>query len=993
MKRLVFTYLLIFSVALFQSLDSWSATRTSVGTGNWNNGGTWDTGIPGSGDVAIIAQGDTVTLTATTTITTLVMQGNAVLIINNSQTLTVTGEFWINPQSNSQTTVIQNSGAMSANKLTFKSFGKLGFTVNLENGGAISGLSGTSQFQSTSTGGMTVNIGCPLIGSGRLFINGSTRPIQVNLTDSVDIGTLEISGGNADLDMEDNSAKLRMGDIDYTSGSITATTAFTNAFYFDGITSIPDNANLGWTDCTFQGTNTLGNDFTAADVTIESSGSLATNGNDLDMTGNLVAAGELTMTTGDNWTFNSTAASVQTISGSGAKNFSNLTMDCSNASGGVTVNSAVSIIDNLILTDGAFTTNTNVTLESDSTGKTANFGTKGAGATISGSLVMEKHIWSIGALSDWRHLHAPGQSTNINQLQDGVSPEGIYTFGYTNSNQPSASGFVSTYSFDESADSDFDNCWVAASNATTDQFSPFNGYIWFMGGSAGSQSKANYELQITAQPLIGSQTFAGLSFGNTGWHLLGNPYPSAVDLTNVTMTNIQGNTFYCYSSGSGSYQTVTKAGGGILPAWQSYFANATASGTIGFAETDKSTNSTTDVYKRAREHDELMIRITEDSAGVYTELTLSFIDDASVDFDIHDAYSLTNPFPTPTVWFQVEDSFDVLVNRLPTSAHEVSYPIVVDATVTGDYTLSFSSIPESHACYIVEDLETGDKFSVAEGTEYKFSVSNLNAHERFMFHLSNPVAGLSATPTSCNGSDDGQIVFEYESASLTFDVVWQNEAGDIVKEVFGVTSGDTLTNLAGGNYTMTMYEITGACEVIEEIEVFEPAEVVPDFEVSTIQPDVYINEAVDFTNTSSGASDFVWDFGDGSAASTDVNPTHTFPMAGTYVVKLTASNGNMDCDNEKISLIQAINGAPVSLEDAEEEILFETYGTDHVVLEFPDLYEDAKVRITNALGQPVYESSELVYPRMEIPVKESGMYLVSFRVNQEEFVEKVNVIK
>ena len=45
---------------------------------------------------------------------------------------------------------------------------------------------------------------------------------------------------------------------------------------------------------------------------------------------------------------------------------------------------------------------------------------------------------------------------------------------------------------------------------------------------------------------------------------------------------------------------------------------------------------------------------------------------------------------------------------------------------------------------------------------------------------------------------------------------------------------------------------------------------------------------VNFTNSSIGATSYVWDFGDGSPTSTVTNPTHTFTTSGTFVVQLTA---------------------------------------------------------------------------------------------------------
>ncbi|HOY31205.1 MAG TPA: PKD domain-containing protein [Bacteroidales bacterium] len=68
---------------------------------------------------------------------------------------------------------------------------------------------------------------------------------------------------------------------------------------------------------------------------------------------------------------------------------------------------------------------------------------------------------------------------------------------------------------------------------------------------------------------------------------------------------------------------------------------------------------------------------------------------------------------------------------------------------------------------------------------------------------------------------------------------------------------------------------------------------------------------VTFTNSSAHADSFSWNFGDGNTA-VDVNPTHTYPMDGTYTVTLVAVRCGLQDTTEQI-----INVTPmgVSLEN------------------------------------------------------------------------------
>src|SRR5688500_15831128 len=48
---------------------------------------------------------------------------------------------------------------------------------------------------------------------------------------------------------------------------------------------------------------------------------------------------------------------------------------------------------------------------------------------------------------------------------------------------------------------------------------------------------------------------------------------------------------------------------------------------------------------------------------------------------------------------------------------------------------------------------------------------------------------------------------------------------------------------------------------------------------------------ITFTNQSTGADSFMWDFGDGTQ-SNDTNTQHLYPNSGKYVVSLTAKKAN-----------------------------------------------------------------------------------------------------
>jgi gliding motility-associated-like protein len=103
----------------------------------------------------------------------------------------------------------------------------------------------------------------------------------------------------------------------------------------------------------------------------------------------------------------------------------------------------------------------------------------------------------------------------------------------------------------------------------------------------------------------------------------------------------------------------------------------------------------------------------------------------------------------------------------------------------------------------------------------------------------------------------------------------------------------TTTSAEGCSSSMTANDLI--CVEAPPIASFEPSE----NQLSNL------NTEVNFNNTTTGATTYLWDFGDGSLTSTDVNPSHVYPTepVGNYNVMLIAYSP-LGCTDTAYSLIQ-----------------------------------------------------------------------------------------
>ncbi|MFT7588874.1 MAG: hypothetical protein ACI959_001087 [Limisphaerales bacterium] len=124
-----------------------------------------------------------------------------------------------------------------------------------------------------------------------------------------------------------------------------------------------------------------------------------------------------------------------------------------------------------------------------------------------------------------------------------------------------------------------------------------------------------------------------------------------------------------------------------------------------------------------------------------------------------------------------------------------------------------------------------------------------------------------------------------------------------------------------------------------------------------------VNNTATFTNGSSNAADYIWDFGDASSLSNLTNPTHLYSDINTYNVCLTAKNdGTPTTDDvycEDVDITSIANGIEnVILNNALNVFPSPTNGMVNVVVNSTS-FDQITVEVYNMIGELVTEVNQV----------------------------------
>lgn len=325
---------------------------------------------------------------------------------------------------------------------------------------------------------------------------------------------------------------------------------------------------------------------------------------------------------------------------------------------------------------------------------------------------------------------------------------------------------------------------------------PANGFaLW--GDAAGFTGTYTGNLNNGAITISLSRTAAGI---NSGWNLVGNPYPSVIDwdaLSGWTKTNLNNAIYIENNGGWATYISGAGANGGsaFVAPGQGFFVSANALGpaSLGFSN-DVRVHKTTSFLKSLNTIPQVKLQVSGN--GYTDEAVVRFMPEASIGFDPeYDAMKLFGYIPESAQLYSM-GSEELTINSLPDGSDEVQ--LGVKTAVAGNYILTLMEANNIENL-ILEDLKTGTYASVAN-KPYAFTVAEGDNELRFKLHF-NPL-GNNETPMEENiliSTRQRQILFTF-TENTTADIYVYNMAGQLIANELAANGNSTMEMPTAGIY-------------------------------------------------------------------------------------------------------------------------------------------------------------------------------------------------
>ena len=592
------------------------------------------------------------------------------------------------------------------------------------------------------------------------------------------------------------------------------------------------------------------------------------------------------------------------------------------------------------------------TLKSDSLG-TASIGFLPIPVNFSGNITMQRYI-DAGQTS-WRFLTAATSGMTLSEFSGDFETSGF--IGSDFPNWPSAANpWPSIYYYNETAAGGLNNGFVPATNITNTVAVGEGLWVWSGDTSTGTQP---FSTDMIGPANTGNINLP-VSYTNTGspaddgWCMVGNPYPSSIDWeTGVTRIAVD-DAIYIWNPDLGQYASYvsgigTNGGSNKIASSQAFWVHSTSPiNSILVTEASKITDDAP-FLKQSPTY------LTIEAINAYgrDEAIVNFDVNASLGFDgSYDAYKIASVETyRPSVSTLIDNSVELSINQLPNQG--VSIPLKVTSATAGPHQINFLGLSNytNASCILLEDLFTGTVYDLTSIGSITVNISDTTNTPRFLIKFGAETTTI-VSDLSCFGLTDGSIVITKNSPN-PYDVIWKDDQNNILSNQSNVLGSDSINNMPAGIYFIeTLDNICG--NIYDSVAVVEPFQISAEFTTVLDTIDLAQGGIVNFTNQSSNADFYSWDFGDQNSSS-QTNPTHTYDQEGIYNVEFIAYQTPLCYSSiyRDITVLDISTGINSATENSAIKIWI-----NNSVLNVTSIMSFDKLEVRNVLGQEIFSSFE-----------------------------------
>lgn len=475
--------------------------------------------------------------------------------------------------------------------------------------------------------------------------------------------------------------------------------------------------------------------------------------------------------------------------------------------------------------------------------------------------------------------------------------------------------------------------FVAASDAAADVISANGnsgkGFLAYVGNTSPGIAMIPFKLLVTGAPINGNGISPTLTYNAAdGFNLIANPYPAAIDFTS----------FSASFNGSVNNQNyyIYDSGSGSYVTWDETFGNTGGTG---------STFTTGDIASGQA------FWVVTTGAGP----SATFNESDKIAGSDNNFLKKANPNPIPA------GSYKYFHLQVSSTVNPYSNGAIVGF---GPWSNNFNANEDAKKLftnsYYAPDISVfsvdGKELSITKMAEL---TQNISIPVKVVVKVSGSykitVPDLINGPTACVTLED---------------------------KLTGIITDINSTN----SYTFNISDTTKAPRFV--LHFSNP--VVAGFTASN--DTVQVGGVVNFTNSSTGATTYSWDFGD-SNSSTSANPSHTYTVAGDYTVKLTAISGS--CGSTTTTQIIHVGSGPLGVNNAvvnNNDIQVITNGNGTFVKFNFDQVTTGVVEVFDVLGKNVYANTFSGTHNLEqinMPSIGNGIYLIRVSTNNTTLTKRI----